>query len=834
MSHPTLIEPLEARIAPATIVNPYTVTYQDLDYNSSGAQVQGDTVVVHISKPLFTSVTAAGNILGFLDVNGNSVPSNSGFSGNSTGEFLNVINLIGNHKAQDMDISVKVLPQDGVGNGTVNVGTIEAGNFSTPYQVSGNIDLGNIYIQGNLGRIFAGDNFSTPAIQSLTVGSMNEYVQTSSGLESFVLGPIVSMNVKGDFTSNLNVIGYQYGTIDKLVIGGSLTADSAADAQNPGTTIAGGDQDSGQINFTGHIGSATIGSIIGGNENSGASGQDQATGELIGSTTNSSYIGSLHVLGDITGGAGSQSGRVFAQVGIKKVIVDGSVTGGAGQDSGEIAGPLGQIKIAGDLAGSTGVNSGIILSEVYNASTGSISPAPLGSVTIGGDVVGGSAADSSSILGNSGEISASTAHSISIAGSLMGGSTAGADNSGAILVNSVSSVTIGKSIIGGAASNSGIITGQSTSAVMNYGHIVVDGDMQGGSGATSGAILVNSVGFSGGRFISGSIANLQVKGSVIGGSGTESGEVSTAGSLGALSIGGNVTGGTANDSGVFLIGGTLTSGVIHGNLTGASVATSTALMDSGYIQAGAIDALNIQGSVTAGANTHTTLSGTTNTPDGSIINSGSIRSKSDIVSLTIGGDVNGSVNTYNETTASNSPTGTIINPVFISAAEGPNLTKSSKTDLAIGSVTFGQNVNYLDLLAGYSPSGTSTALLGTPADSTAQIASVLVKGNLSATNIVAGAAPGSTGQFGTSGDTALTVTPGNSKLASMIASIVVDGNATGDSNAGDTFGFVAEQVVKVVAANAPSLILHPGPDNDFLVPVNDGGPPTNLVVNEVD
>src|SRR5262245_13715104 len=42
------VEELQARLAPATLVNAMTVTYQDVD---------GDTVTVKISKPLFNAAT---------------------------------------------------------------------------------------------------------------------------------------------------------------------------------------------------------------------------------------------------------------------------------------------------------------------------------------------------------------------------------------------------------------------------------------------------------------------------------------------------------------------------------------------------------------------------------------------------------------------------------------------------------------------------------------------------------------------------------------------------------------------------------------------------------
>jgi len=183
--HLTHIEPLEDRIAPALILNPYTVTYQDAN---------GDTAVVKISKPLFTNATTAGNILQFTTTVSKATLT---FTDNNTPESLSNINLLARTDATGLNISVTVLPQVGVGNLEVDVGSINAANFNTPNQVSENIDLGSIYIQGNLGYITAGASnyFFTPSIQSLTVQSM------TTPDASTVLGPIGSLSVKGNFNA---------------------------------------------------------------------------------------------------------------------------------------------------------------------------------------------------------------------------------------------------------------------------------------------------------------------------------------------------------------------------------------------------------------------------------------------------------------------------------------------------------------------------------------------------------------------------------------------------------------------------------------------------------
>jgi hypothetical protein len=799
------IEPLEDRIAPALILNPYTVTYQNYETDSSGNQLsQGDTVVVHISKPLFTSATAAGNILKFSDnvADGDSALSGTGsflsesFTGNSSAEYLALINLQGLSAANGMNISVSVIPQAGVGTDSVNVGYINAGQF-TNLQAIGAIDLGSVYIQGNLGStldnslpgITAGSHLaSIPAIQSLTVESMTG--------ASTVVGTIGKLSVQGNFTGTLDITGYQFGSIGRLIIGGSLTGDSAGDSQT------------GVIQFTGSLGSATIGNII------GTSGS--TTGELI---ATSGGIGTLHVTGQIVGGSGQNSGEVVVETGsLNQLLVDHGITGGSGSTSGAV--------------------------EVNNV---------LGKVVIGGDITGGSAGTAASasstgvaVAGDTGIIEATTIHSLSISGSLIGGtpsasspSTQTADTSGAILADVAGSITIGGSITAMGGPNSAIITSLSANPLgTSYGSIVVGGDVTGGAGTNSGNILssgsdiglITSVhiagdvsggtgsqtgeisantglhtAFIGGDVVGGSAENsgeiysggattsLHIGGGVTGGSGAVSGYIGVNGALGTLYVGKNIVGGSADNSGEIIATDALTTatvkGSLEGNAGGTPISSTATVTAAGCIEAGHIGTLNIGGSVTAGSNSA-----------GLIVDSGAIISGAYIDSITIGGAV----------------TGVAGNPVIISAQQGPGTSAHLKTDLAIGSITVKEAASYLDILAGYGPpSGTvttATAALGTPLDGSAQIGTLTFESTLSASNIVAGADPDASGQFGTTGNTAILPRFGADNVLSIIAKIVIAGAATGDSTAGDSFGIVAEAFgsIEVKGAAVSTAGLVPG------------------------
>ena len=123
------VEVLESRLAPATLVNPTTVTYKDVD---------GDLVTVEISQPLFNSGTI-NNVFLFDSgsVNGN----------NAIPQQLQKVDLTALGSAASQ-LSLDVTAQAGA-----NVGFINATG----------IDLTSVLVAGDLGKIDAGDTTtSTP------------------------------------------------------------------------------------------------------------------------------------------------------------------------------------------------------------------------------------------------------------------------------------------------------------------------------------------------------------------------------------------------------------------------------------------------------------------------------------------------------------------------------------------------------------------------------------------------------------------------------------------------------------------------------------------------
>ena len=119
MATPSLIELLEPRIAPATFVNAFVVTYTDVD---------GDLVKVKSSKPIFHD-----DLREFT------------FTPGSEGEELSELLL--KPSASGADLKVKVIETGTSGDGAVNVRLIHATG----------VDLRSVSIEGALERISVGD-----------------------------------------------------------------------------------------------------------------------------------------------------------------------------------------------------------------------------------------------------------------------------------------------------------------------------------------------------------------------------------------------------------------------------------------------------------------------------------------------------------------------------------------------------------------------------------------------------------------------------------------------------------------------------------------------------
>ncbi len=149
------------------------------------------------------------------------------------------------------------------------------------------------------------------------------------------------------------------------------------------------------------------------------------------------------------------------------------------------------------------------------------------------------------------------------------------------------------------------------------------------------------------------------------------------------------------------------------------------------------------------------------------------------------------------------------------------LNPAKATDaLAIGSVKVGGNVSYAQILAGYDRTGAA-------GNADASIGSVFVANQWLDSDLIAGAAAGPDGRFGTDDDALIA---GGNSIIAMIASIVIKGTANGTETADDHFGFVAEEIAAFTFA-AVKAALTPGAGNDLAgLPVGSTG---DLQVREV-
>jgi hypothetical protein len=695
----------------------------------------------------------------------------------------------------------------------VNVGFINAEG----------IDLGKLTIDGDLGRIIAGDNnSSTLATKKLIVGSLGVQglnTQAAGGdLASKFRGRLGSLAVGGDFKdASLLVLGVDPDP-DEIV---NTKADARGSIGNiviDGNLIGGADAKSGSIYAKGSIGNITVnGSVLGGDGEFSASitserkmGKVTIAGGIEGGLVESANfsgrifssrsMGSVNITGSLDGGGGTESGSVLALGGIGNVTILGDMNGGDGLKSGTVGagGEIGKITIGSDA------NGGNITGGAGEQSGGLLSGGSMKAVKIFGDIVGGSEIFSGSItsagkiaslfvdgsiMGGSGEQSGAIGSSLALGAVNVLGDLVGGDgkNSGNIIsTTSIDSVTIERSVIGGAGELSGAI-----GCVRTLGPVDIGIDLLGGLNLNSGVILAGE------RMVS-----VNVDGVVKGSTGINSGIIDSAGEIGSITVGELIGGGSFN-SGTIHAAQRLASVTIEEDIEGGSG------QDSAMITAGSIGSVVVKGDVLQGSGQRTS----------SIIAfQGSINSI----------DVDGAVVLI-------SPQREVLNILQISAGDGidtatfgalagiPGLTEGYITARnSIGSLTVENSASYFQIFSGY-----ATNL--EPANSRARIDSVTIGttglGNIQGIDIVAGVFSRD-GQFGTEDDSP--ILPFSKDAVSRIGAVVVKGNIVATTTQ-NLYGIVAGRIDSVsIGGNA--LPLTPGLDFIQLPP---GDVAIELVVKEV-
>jgi hypothetical protein len=455
------IEHLEQRIAPAGIV----YNYVDVD---------GDAVTVKISKGTLADVVFT--------------KASSG-----VGEQLLKIDLGSKPVFQGADITITAHPVAGAGNGKVNIGYIKGLD----------IDLHNVRVTGDLGRIEAGDaNPLSAGLHYLGVDSMRLFpldpslAPASTGVydtTSHIKGPLSLLSVRSD-VANAGFSADGFGTV---VIGGSLVG--STDPSHPelldfsgqlystkgfGVVIVGGDIKGGAGDSSGsivaHAGSigllAVRGSVIGGS-GSEFTGAIFATGK----------IGTLAIFGDVVGGSGAQSGYIYAKDVVNRLVVFGSIYGGSHDHTGEIFTEqlVKFLYVGGQLVG--GSSHGTALTA-----TGYIQALQFANAAVGSVVSG---TDDGSGLTNSGAIRAyDNIVRLTVRRDLVGNSTNPVFISGyGQPIESSTDFAIGRLTVGGSVQYAEILAGYDVDPTVDRRGLVTNGDAQIGVVSIKGNFVASSI-----------------------------------------------------------------------------------------------------------------------------------------------------------------------------------------------------------------------------------------------------------------------------------------------------------------------------------------------------
>ena len=407
----------------------------------------------------------------------------------------------------------------------------------------------------------------------------------------------------------------------------------------------------------------------------------------------------------------------------------------------------------------------------------------IGTVAIGGSLIGSTVPDSGAILatGNIG--------TVKIGGSIVG---AGGMRSGAVDAGgTLTSIRIGGSIFGGAGVNSGLVE-----STLDMGTVFIGGNVVGGSDDHTGTVHGEA-----------GIKSVIVLGSIIGGTVAVAGDLNSGlvyasgagtNNLGSVKVGGSLIGANGGFSGIYA-DDHLASASIGGSLLG------NAGVGSGAITAGSAGKVMILGNVVGGAGSQSgsvrafgggglgdvtiggSLFATTNTLTG-ILSEGALRV------VKIGGEVRGLGSA----------------PVRISAQGDLNPADVADA-LAIKSVTIARGVANALILGGYDTGGTAT-------NPDAQIGTVTVGGDWAASSLVTGATTGSDAFFGNANDASLSDGDGDGVVA-RIAKIVIKGSVAGTYIPTSHFGFVAHEIGSLTIGGR-KVPLTPGPGNDDLTAGN--------------
>jgi len=387
-----MIEPLEPRIAPATVaVVGQTASWTDFD---------GDKVTLKWTvgaAPIFST-----DDVGSLD---GLVVKRIAFTGTNTGAAVT--------------LTVKAA---GGGDGRIDLGRVDAtgvglASWSSPRATIAEIDAGD-----------GTASFKTFVSGGLGVHAVGLFSGAGGDGTSQIDGQIGTFTVNGDIAATklqLNAAGAT--KITKVEIKGSLLGTAATSPADTGP--------SGVLEvFADEVGAIVIGGgIIGGKggntgvlQNFGSIGSLTIKGGVIGGeaggagTVTLASVKTLSIGGDLRGGVASGTGNIGANR-VDSFTLGGSIFGGTVSETGTIGiGAAKTILIKGSIIGAQKLASGAnSLTAALSVNSG-IAGAPVASVTINGDLLGGSNASGVNVSYNGALIFGGNVTTLAIKGDIRG------------------------------------------------------------------------------------------------------------------------------------------------------------------------------------------------------------------------------------------------------------------------------------------------------------------------------------------------------------------------------------------------------------------------------
>lgn len=759
------LEELETRFAPALLMSAMRVDYIDGD---------NDRIAIISNTPIFEDVDVANAILAFS--NATLVEDDNDIT-NDFPDTLQTLNLAAADPdlAANANIQVKLVSRGAGGDGFAG---LRDGSVPGLVIDASGLPLGKVNVRGDLSQITVGDG--SVAVQELNVQSYGRY--NASVVESIFTGNVGTLKVVANVSSAQITVD---GGISALQIGGSLVGTDDPDSGRinatnditsvrvTGSILGGGGTDSAQINSAARI----INVFVGGSVKGG-------TGDNSGIIQSDGSMGPVRVVGSLIGGTSDSvtfTGIIRSNTdNINSVSIGGSIVGGAGGDSGEILSPgsIGSVRVGKDVLGGNGIRSGRIHADgdlgpvsVFGSLKGNVSPTALSTnngeiscfgnmsaIGINGDIVGGAAQMSGLVY------SGGTMGAISVGKSLLSGGELFAG--GVFSMGDITSVRVGKNIDGTraitqlgvgniGAYSAAIVAGVTVDPTVDAGILVMSSTIDSASNASIGTVNIGGT-IKGG--VNGSTTQVQGPNAL----------VFATGSISVLKIFGSVEGGVSADPSD----------------------------PSGYIQAKRLPSIYIGGSVKAPVNSSTPA------PE----NSAAIRAVYDIGDITVKGSLVGNATNRVSITAFGEE-----DPISDDKAFGDT---NPDTDVAIRSISVFGSVSYTDFLAGYQVDSTFSTFDVTAQNDGASIGKfdsgeadgggILVNGNFTASNVVAGASKGADGFFGSlddgtssddeaiSGSRTVSDFATDPTLAGAISAIVIKGVLAGSTGSSlDSYGFVA-------------------------------------------